>query len=107
MDKSGAGLGTTQKSYIIGPAEEKDARVSIDKNREWAILIKTINAISEVLKPFFINKGVYVLLDLIEIIIKLGVTLACSHNGWFNDDIAIEYFKHFYRHARLTGVIDY
>jgi hypothetical protein len=34
MDKSGADLGATQKSYIIGPAEEKDARVSTDKNRE-------------------------------------------------------------------------
>jgi hypothetical protein len=34
MDKSGTGLGAIQKSYIIGPAEEKDARISTDKNRE-------------------------------------------------------------------------
>jgi hypothetical protein len=34
MDESEAGLGATQKSYIIGPAEEKDARVSTDKNRK-------------------------------------------------------------------------
>jgi hypothetical protein len=57
MDESGAGLGLTQKSYIIGPEEEKDARTSIDANREWATFIETINAIGKALEPFFINKG--------------------------------------------------
>ena len=98
MDKSEADLGTTQKSYIIGPAKKKVARVSTDKNREWATLIKIIRAIGEAIKPFFINKGMYVFLDLIKAIIKLGATLACSHNGWSNDVIALEYLKHFHKH---------
>jgi hypothetical protein len=34
MDKENVSLGNTQKSYIIGPAKEKDARLSIEKNRE-------------------------------------------------------------------------
>jgi hypothetical protein len=34
MNESEASLGVTQKSYIIGPAEEKDARVSTNKNRK-------------------------------------------------------------------------
>jgi hypothetical protein len=34
MNELGVGLGATQKSYIISPAEEKDARVSTDKNRK-------------------------------------------------------------------------
>jgi hypothetical protein len=34
IDKEGAGLGNTQKSYIIGPAEKKDARLLTEKNRE-------------------------------------------------------------------------
>jgi hypothetical protein len=34
MDESGTGLEATQKSYIISPAEEKNARVSTDKNRK-------------------------------------------------------------------------
>jgi hypothetical protein len=46
----------------------------------------------------------YVLFDLIEAMVKLGVTLAVSHNGWSNDDMAIEYFNHFHKHARPTGV---
>jgi hypothetical protein len=80
MDKSETDLRITQKSYIISPAEEKDARISTDKNREWITLIKTIRAIGEAIKPFFINKRMYVLLDLIEIIIKLKTTLAITHN---------------------------
>jgi hypothetical protein len=81
MDKSEADLGATQKSYIIGPAKEKDARVSTDKNREWATFIKTIRAIGEAIKPFFINKGMYVLLDLIKAIVKLKATLVVIYNG--------------------------
>jgi hypothetical protein len=80
MDESRTDLRIIQKFYIIDPAEEKNARVSIDRNREWAILIETINIIGEAIKPFFINKGVYVLLDLIEIIVKLGAIFAVTHN---------------------------
>jgi hypothetical protein len=47
---------------------------------------------------------VYVLLDLIEIIIKLKTILAYSYNKWFNNDIAIEYLKHFYKYAKSTEV---
>jgi hypothetical protein len=104
MDEEGAGLESTQKSYIIGPAEEKDARLLIKKNREWATLIETISAIGESLKPFFVNKGMYVLRDLIEAMLKSRATLACSHNGWSNDVIALEYLKHFHKHAKPIGV---
>jgi DDE superfamily endonuclease len=104
MDKTGAGLGSTQKSYIIGPAEEKDARLSTEKNREWAILIESINAIGGIIPPFFVNKRVYVFLDLIKAMLKLRVIFACSYNGWFNDVIALEYFKHFHKHAKAIGV---
>ena len=53
IDESGAGLGFTQQSYIIGPEEEKDIRILINTNREWITLIKTINIIREVLESFF------------------------------------------------------
>jgi hypothetical protein len=80
MDELEVDLGVTQKFYIISPIKEKDARVSIDKNREWAIIVETISVIGEVLKSFFINKGVYVLLNFIKIIIKSETILAYSYN---------------------------
>jgi hypothetical protein len=104
MDESEAGLGLIQKSYIINPEEEKDARISANTNRKWATLIKTINVIGKALKPFFINKRAHVLRDLMEAIIKSGATLATTHNGWFNDEMALKYLKHFHRHARPIGV---
>jgi hypothetical protein len=39
-----------------------------------------------------------------EVMIKLGAILVTIHNGWSNDEMALEYFKHFYRHARPIGV---
>jgi hypothetical protein len=36
--------------------------------------------------------------------LKSGATLACSHNEWFNDVIALEYFKHFHKHAKPIRV---
>jgi hypothetical protein len=81
MNELGAGLGTTQKFYIIGPAEEKDTRISTNKNRKWTTLIKTIRAIGDAIKPFFINKRMYVFLDLIKTIVKSKATLAITHNG--------------------------
>jgi hypothetical protein len=80
MDKLKINLKVTQKSYIINPVEEKDIRISINKNREWAIFIEIINIIGEIIKSFFINKGMYVLLDFIKIIIKLEAILAYSYN---------------------------
>jgi hypothetical protein len=104
MDESGAGLGFIQKSYIIGPEEEKDARVLMDVNREWATLIETISAIGKALEPFFINKSAQIFRDFMEAMVKLGATLAVTYNGWFNDEMALEYLKHFHRHARPVGV---
>jgi hypothetical protein len=42
----------------------------------------------------------YVFRDLIEIMLKSGATLAYSHNRWSNDVIALEYLKHFHKHAK-------
>jgi DDE superfamily endonuclease len=104
MDKLGTGLKLIQKSFIINPEEEKDARIFANINRKWVTLIKTINAIGKTLKPFFINKEAHVFRDLIEIMIKSGATLAITYNGWSNNEMALKYLKHFHRHARPIGV---
>ena len=100
MDESKAGLRLTQKSYIINPKEERDARTLINSSREWATLIEIINTIRETLKPFFITKGKHILRDLIKIIIKSGATLAVTYNKQSNNVIAIEYLEHFHRYTR-------
>ena len=37
-------------------------------------------------------------------IVKSEATLAATYNDWSNNDMAIEYFKHFNRHARPIGI---
>jgi len=32
--------------------------------------------------------------------VKLGATLAVTHNRWSNNNMAIEYLNHFYKYAR-------
>jgi hypothetical protein len=39
-----------------------------------------------------------------EVMIKSGATLITTHNGWSNDEMALEYLKHFHRHARPIGI---
>ena len=39
-----------------------------------------------------------------EIMVKSGAILAVTHNGWSNDEMALEYLKYFYRYARPIGV---
>ncbi len=49
-------------------------------------------------------QGAQVFRDLMEAMVKLGATLAVTYNGWSNDEMALEYLKHFYRYARPIEV---
>ncbi len=42
--------------------------------------------------------------DFMKIMVKSGATLAATYNGWSNDEMALEYLKHFYKYARPIGV---
>jgi len=44
-----------------------------------------------------------VLRDFIEVIVKLGVTFAAIYNRSSNDEMALKYFKYFYRYVRPIG----
>ncbi len=45
-----------------------------------------------------------VLRDFIKAIVKLEVTLAVTYNGWSNDEMALEYFKYFYKYTQPIEV---
>jgi hypothetical protein len=56
------------------------------------------------MKPFFIVKDTCILEDYRDLVIKSGCTLACTKNGWSNNDMALEYIQHFAKHNRPTGI---
>jgi hypothetical protein len=103
MDESGCALRIYHKSRVIVLAKERDAIKSINRKREWGTNINSISGIGKASKAFIITKGKYVLRDLIEPIIESGCTLAVTHNGWSNDEMAMAYIKHFNKHTEPIG----
>jgi hypothetical protein len=56
------------------------------------------------MKPFFVIKDICILEDYRDLVIKLGCTLACTKNGWSNNDMVFEYIQHFAKYNRPTGI---
>jgi hypothetical protein len=91
MDELGAEIGISHKSYVIVIAKEKDVNHTHDGGREWVTFIETINVIGQAMKPFFIVKSACILEDYRDLVIKSGYILACTKNGWSNNDMALKY----------------
>jgi hypothetical protein len=53
-------------------------------------MIECIRVISKDIPPFFIHKGKHIFRDLAELISHSRATLACSENGWSNNEIGFE-----------------
>jgi hypothetical protein len=66
-------------------------------------MIECIRVIGGDIFPFFIHKGKHVFRDFVELIHHSRVIIACSENGWFNNEIGFEWLKHFNKHIILTG----
>ena len=103
MDESETAISVEQKSRIILPAEKKDVFAKQDGNREWGTMIECIRVIGGDILLFFIYKGKHIFRDLAELISHSRATLACSENGWSNDEIGFEWLKHFNKHTTSTG----
>jgi hypothetical protein len=103
MDESETAISVEQKSRIILPAEKKDVFAKQDRNREWGTMIECIRVIGGDIPSFFIHKGKHIFRDLAELISHSRVTLACSENGWSNNEIGFEWLKHFNKHTTSTG----
>jgi hypothetical protein len=104
MDELKAKIGISHKFYVIVIIKEKDVNHIHNGGREWATLIKTINAIRQAIKSFFVVKGACILENHRDLVIKSGCTLACTKNGWFNNDMAFKYIQHFAKYNRPTGI---
>ena len=68
INEYGCAIGDKHLSRIIVLAEEKDAFIKIDGNRDWVIIIKYINAAGRATAPFLIFKKASLLKDLYDII---------------------------------------
>jgi hypothetical protein len=99
MDESESAIRISYKSRVIILAKEKETIKSMNRKREWAININTINGIETIFKGFFVTKSKNVLRDLMSYITESGYTIAVTDNGWFNDIMAMNYIKHFNKYT--------
>ncbi len=103
MDESGSAIGMEQRSKVILPIEEKEAFSKQDGNREWATLVECIRVIGGDIPPFLIVKGQYILEDMCQLFGDSRATLAVSDNGWTNDELGVEWLRHFNRYTPSIG----
>ncbi|OBS16448.1 hypothetical protein FPOA_27434 [Fusarium poae] len=76
-------------------------------NREWITAIQAINAEGQLIPPFLIGTGQYHLANWYrECDLPGDWVIATSRNGWTNNELGLEWLKHFDRSTsnRSVGV---
>ncbi|KAF1924196.1 CENP-B protein, partial [Didymella exigua CBS 183.55] len=74
-------------------------------NREWVTAIAAINAAGWIIPPFLIFAGQYHLSAWYEQAeIPRDWVIAVSDNGWTNNELGVEWLKHFHAHTKTRCV---
>jgi hypothetical protein len=105
FDETGFMMGVAATSKVITSADTIGrATVVQPGNREWLTAIECINASGWCLPPFLILAGKLHQASWYEDL-PPDWAIALSHNGWTDDNIGLEWVKHFHRHteSRAAG----
>jgi hypothetical protein len=99
MDEKGCmkGIGDNLKVFI--PRSEAAAFSAQPGNREWVSIIECLSSRGYILPPFVIFEGKRIQIDWIPDSIASKVKVQVSPNGWTDNQIALEWLKHFDRHT--------
>jgi hypothetical protein len=108
FDETGFALGKITASIVVTSAERRGkAKKSQQGNREWVTAIVAINAAGWAVPPFLVVAGQYHLSTWYQDdTIPKDWAIAVSPNGWKNNDIGMDFIRHFDKHisSRTTGV---
>jgi hypothetical protein len=92
---------------VITGSERQERLKSVQPgNREWITVIQAINAEGQSIAPFIIGAGQYHLANWYrECDLPGDWVIATSQNGWTNNELGLEWLKHFDRSTtnRSTG----
>ncbi|KAM5521604.1 pogo transposable element with krab domain [Fusarium oxysporum f. sp. phaseoli] len=76
----------------------RKTKISAAGNREWITVIQAINAEGQSIAPFIIGAGQYHLANWYrECDLPGDWVIATSQNGWTNNELGLEWLKHFDR----------
>jgi hypothetical protein len=106
FDEAGFMMGKITTQLVVTGSERRGKPKSIQPgNREWVTAIAAINAAGWSVPPFLIFAGRYHLSAWYEEKdIPRDWAIAVSDNGWTNNELGVEWLKHFNAHTK-TRVI--
>jgi hypothetical protein len=107
FDETGFMMGIIMAGMVVTGSEKQGRPKSVQPgNREWITVIQAINAEGQSIAPFIIGAGQYHLANWYrECNLPGDWVIATSQNGWTNNQLGLEWLKHFDRSTtnRSTG----
>ncbi|KAM5529435.1 transposase [Fusarium oxysporum f. sp. phaseoli] len=107
FDETGFMMGLIMAGMAVTGSERQGRPKSVQPgNREWITVIQAINAEGQSIAPFIIGAGQYHLANWYrESNLPADWVIATSQNGWTNNELGLEWLKHFDRSTtnRSTG----
>jgi hypothetical protein len=106
FNEAGFMMGKITTQLVVTGSERRGRPKAIQPgNREWVTVIQGINAAGWAVPPFLIFAGQYHLSAWYEEDILRDWAIAVSDNGWTNNELGVEWLKHFNAHtkARVVG----
>ncbi|KAF7573919.1 hypothetical protein PtrM4_055420 [Pyrenophora tritici-repentis] len=106
FDEAGFMMGKITTQLVITGAERRGRPKTLQPgNREWVTLIAAISAAGWLVPPFLIFAGQYHLSAWYEEAeIPRDWAIAVSDNGWTNNELGVEWLKHFNAHTQARSI---
>ncbi|OBS16612.1 hypothetical protein FPOA_27274 [Fusarium poae] len=98
FDETGFMMGLIQSGMVVTGSERQGRPKSVQPgNREWITAIPAINAEGQSIPPFIISSGQYHVNWYRESNLPADWVIATSQNGWTNNELGLEWLRHFNR----------
>jgi hypothetical protein len=109
FNKTGFLIGMIASGMVVTGTDRRGRPKSVQPgNREWITVIQAINAAGWAIQPFIIGRGQYHLANWYrESNLPGNWAIATSQNGWTDNEIGLEWLKHFDRCTSKRSVGSY
>ncbi|KAJ3534004.1 hypothetical protein NM208_g7730 [Fusarium decemcellulare] len=106
FDETGFLMGMIATEMVVTGSERRSKPKSVQPgNREWITVIQAINAEGQSIAPFIIGAGQYHLANWYrECDLPSDWVIATSQNGWTDNQLGLEWLKHFDRSTAKRSV---
>jgi hypothetical protein len=109
FDETGFAMGIISTGKVVTRAERRGKRRSVQPgSREWVTVIEAISAEGQLIPPFIIITGKHHLRNWYEgSSLPADWAIATTPNGWTNNEMGLEWLKHFDQHTINRSVGTY